>query len=735
MTNRRSIAVFLAIAASSVAASSGLALRLDDAKPATADIPSDAQFTEVDFTVERGRCYKITADGKWTGSDGKTSGPEGTCPASIYNALGPQPGLSKDDKEKYFEGQNPRNALIGKFGPNTQPFLVGKSLTFISPVTGKLKFRINDDIGGRAARSGKVTLTIEPTQPKWVAANGNVIIRARIDATDYLRINPAGMSWEWAGKWTRVGKHEGTYPTIINEIHWWPEWGDTTISEPLLVRGLCPSDFSRLRIISAKSNRGTVTQIPQPNMIALQFQDNGLGSSEVGVSFNVPVPKDDGDPQMVFLRDVDDAQARTKQDPKPAAKTPPRRSGPGQPIDFPVSVAARDPNFKPSPPPADLNAVERPDYQTQPKALVKSLASATALMVITGEDGSATGFTQDIIATVDADSRKENAAGIRILRADGDSTMKTALEEAVRAVRMRYPIWEPGYIDLSFGEKHNRHGGPSAGTAFAMLMLSCLEGFELDPKCAVTGDITVDWKVRKVGGVTAKVRGAALDKALYAAIPEANESVISDLAILHGNSAVAEIQIFSIATLQDALAIGKKEKDPKLAEAIKRFTELQPSLAKFEKLTLQKAETKAALKKILELAPNHLSARHLLAVAEGKAPKNLSVTATIYKLHATMYPYYVLLSSDNKISRSTLPELMTATARKSFNTLRPIAHKDLLPLLTDQSAFIEAMDVFAQKPSSSSWEALKTRWGTLQARFAELRTDKEITESLRREGF
>jgi hypothetical protein len=422
-------------------------------------------------------------------------------------------------------------------------------------------------------------------------------------------------------------------------------------------------------------------------------------------------------------------------DPPPVARTTRRPAAAGTAIDFPVSAAARDPNFKPSAPPADLNTVDRPDYQTQPKPLVKSLSSATALMVITGDDGSATGFTQDIIATIDADSRKENVAGIRILRSDGDSTMRTALEEAVRAVRMRYPIWEPGYIDLSFGEKHNRHGGPSAGTAFALLMLSCLEGFELDAKCAVTGDITVDWKVRKVGGVTAKVRGAALDKCLYAAIPEANESVISDLAILHGNNAVAEIQIFSIATLQDAMSIAKKEKDPKISEAIKRFTELQPSLAKFEKLTLQKPETKAALKKVLELAPNHLSARHLLAVAEGKASKTLSVTATIYKLHATMYPYYVLLSGDNKISRSTLPELMTATARKSFNTLRPIAHKDLLPLLTDQSAFIEAMDVFAQRPSNSSWEALKTRWGTLRARFKEVDSDDGISNSLRREGF
>jgi hypothetical protein len=419
-------------------------------------------------------------------------------------------------------------------------------------------------------------------------------------------------------------------------------------------------------------------------------------------------------------------------EPVPAAKTPAVPTGP---IDFPVTSAARDPDFKPSAPPADLNTIERPDYQKQPKPLLKSLTSATCLMVITSKDGSATGFTQDIIANIDPDSRKENSSGIRILRSDGDPTMKTALEEAVRAVRMRYPIWEPGYIDLSFGEKHNRHGGPSAGTAFALLMLSALEGFELDPKCAITGDITVDWKVRKVGGVTAKIRGAALDKAVYAAIPDANESVIPDLALLHGNSALYDIQIFSIATLQDALAIAKKDKDPKLAEAIKLFADLHPQLAKLEKITLQKSETKATLKKILELAPNHLSAKYLLASAEGKAAKTLSAAATLYKLDAIMVPYNVAFASNKEVSRATLPQLITANARKQYNVLRPIAHKDLVSLLNDQSAFTEAIEQYADRPTPAAWASLRTRISNLKARSAELAADEKLGGALMREGY
>jgi hypothetical protein len=270
--------------------------------------------------------------------------------------------------------------------------------------------------------------------------------------------------------------------------------------------------------------------------------------------------------------------------------------------------------------------------------------------------------------------------------------MGTALEEALRAVKLRYPLWEPGHIDLSFGEKSHKHGGPSAGTAFALLMLSTLENFDLDPKCAVTGDITVDWKVRKVGGVTAKIRGATLDKCLYAAIPEGNEASFADMALLYGNSALYQIQVFSIATLQEATAIAQKDRPDNLKQAIALFRHLQSELTKSEKLALENPETKKTLHKILELAPNHLSAKYLLAIADGKANKTLSANATLYRLDIILYPYWNVISNGKTVDRTTLPATVTLNARKQLALLRPIAHKDFLPLFVDETAFIESMD-------------------------------------------
>lgn len=388
-----------------------------------------------------------------------------------------------------------------------------------------------------------------------------------------------------------------------------------------------------------------------------------------------------------------------------------------------------------SQPVGDPNAIERPDYRNKAKALVKSLTSVTAMMVQMAEDGQATGITGDIIATVSPESRSSGKSGAGFVRSDGDQTMKTVFQESMRAVILRYPKWEPGHIDISFGEKFVKHGGPSAGTAFAMLTLSCLEGFDIDPRCAVTGDITVDWRVREVGGVTAKIRGATLDKCLYALIPEGNEAAFVDMPLLYGRSALWGIQVFSIATLQQAIAIARTDRTAPLAEAIKLFAGLQVELDKAEQSMLRSPGTKETLKHILELAPNHLSAKHLLAACEQKAPKTLSVNGTLAQVFVLYHAHEKLLHSGKKIDRITLPSYVTIEARKRLNVLRPIAHAEVRPLVADIAAFIEAMDGWAERPSSSTAETMMAKAEKLDARFAALYHDPGFMEKLSREGY
>jgi hypothetical protein len=399
-----------------------------------------------------------------------------------------------------------------------------------------------------------------------------------------------------------------------------------------------------------------------------------------------------------------------------------------------VEVAARKPTGADGPEqhaPFDATQIERPTFRDRPKLLEKSLASITAMTVVGAGAADLSGQTADILAAVSAQSRQGSKAGAGFVRAEGDGTMRISFEEAVRAVTMRYPVWEPGHIDVSFGEKFGGKAGPSAGTAFALLMLSCLEGFDIDPRCAVTGDVTVDWKVRGVGGIGPKLRGAALDKCLYAAIPAADEAAFLDMGVYHGHHAWWDLQVFSIATLQEAQAVVRKDRTEKLAEAIRLFAELQPKLAQTERATLQNPDTAATLRKILDLAPNHLSAKVCLALASNQGPRTLSVSGSYYYLAAAIAPFREWFQ-DPDAGAATYKNVV-ATTRKRIDSLRPIVDKSLLPLLTEESAFVETFDGFVNGRNTAA--AARSRYESLQARIASTFSDAGTLEKLLREGY
>jgi hypothetical protein len=418
---------------------------------------------------------------------------------------------------------------------------------------------------------------------------------------------------------------------------------------------------------------------------------------------------------------------------QPTASDSPPPTPDASPTDFSVPCKAADtPTTLPAAP-ADPTQIERPEFSKIPKPLVKSIASVTSMMVVESADGEFSGRTSDIIATVDPASRSGDSATVSLVRKDGDAMMDTALEEAVHAVNLRYPLWEPGHINISFGEKFTAHGGPSAGTAFGIVMLSILEGFPIDPKCAVTGDITVDWKVRPVGGVTAKLRGATLDKCLYAAIPTDNEMAFADMGILYGHKSYWNIQVFSIDTLQDAVALARKDRASDLAQAIKLFAAMQTQLDADEAGTLAKPETVKTLQHILDLAPNHLSAKYVLALANNTASKTLSSNGTLHQLTVIYDPYRVILNSGKGITRDTLPTYVTTEARKRLEALSLIANKDLSPVIAAVTRFVIAMDSYAGH--NISLNELRDYAQAVDARYADLGTDQNAMEKILHEGY
>src|SRR5262249_24202500 len=140
---------------------------------------------------------------------------------------------------------------------------------------------------------------------------------------------------------------------------------------------------------------------------------------------------------------------------------------------------------------------------------------------------------------------------------------------------------------------------------------------------------TADGKVRAIGGVAAKTRGATAAGCTLMALPADNYPQVVDAFVWEGPKLLTNIQVIGISNLTQAEAVARVDRDEKRAAALKLFGEVQAKLAKSPDSVHYK-ECLDKLSSIVDLAPNHYSAKLLLAVGQNKQPHKLSATATMY---------------------------------------------------------------------------------------------------------
>ena len=161
-----------------------------------------------------------------------------------------------------------------------------------------------------------------------------------------------------------------------------------------------------------------------------------------------------------------------------------------------------------------------------------------------------------------------------------------------------------------------------------LLLESAMTGQRLDSQFAVTGDLNTDGTVQPIGGVAAKIRGAVKGDCSIVAIPEKNSRAVYDKALMDGLKSVLEAQIFSLSHFDQAIALARLEREENVKEALREFelvqTAYRNSPSNFSR-NLRHPKMIQKLVKIIELAPNHLSAEVLLAHAQNRAPSALSL--------------------------------------------------------------------------------------------------------------
>ncbi len=397
------------------------------------------------------------------------------------------------------------------------------------------------------------------------------------------------------------------------------------------------------------------------------------------------------------------------------------------------SVQELNTEEKDEPSPAETAAEATPDPSNRTSAttrIARQQTSIHALYVRETETGAMLGQTSELILTA-MPGKMSDRTPVTFTTAAGKE-MHMVLDDAVRWVRLKYPRWDASKVELSFEDKYTPKDGGSIGAAIGTLLLSMIEGFEVDPKFAITGDVTADGKIRAIGGVAAKMRGATAGGCTVMAVPTDNYQQVCDALVWEGPKILSNIQVIGVGNLPAAEAVARVDRDEKLKQAIDLFADVQAKLAKSPD-SIHYKENIDKLSSIVDLAPDHYSAKLLLAVAQNKQPRKLSATASMY---------YTFISIGNMgptlIDRAKNPAKGQVTPQvvkdglRQLDKVRRVSAPETIPFVNAWSDMIKA------------WNDLETGVGSpqmLQAKvkqfedvMAKLKTNRDLMEKMLHEG-
>ncbi len=389
--------------------------------------------------------------------------------------------------------------------------------------------------------------------------------------------------------------------------------------------------------------------------------------------------------------------------PSARTETPPSKPEP--------SSTKPDTLTKPEAPAAATPA--RPPVPPGGRPLKKRQASLHGLLVME-LDGKFAGQASLMNITALENGRGDEGLVIKFNQEVGGS-MLSAAHEAEKHLSVRHNGLPTGWnMELAFEDRYVPKDGPSAALACALLLDSLLSGTDLDKEAAVTGDMNADGSVRPVGGVPDKVRAAGRKRCSVVCIPRKNAEALEEYAVAYGPEILAAAHLFDVATFLDARALVSVPRSEAMERALLSFQDIQRALPLQTNPTawLRNPKVIERLKSILADAPESFSARALLTIAEGRAPRQLSLRGSFEIVYTQVQP------EGNPGKSTETPEARAKRVKESIKRLESIRDR-LDPRIRAYAS--GAIDFLSTPPGRTPSTRLRTE-------LAALRSNKEIME-------
>lgn len=143
--------------------------------------------------------------------------------------------------------------------------------------------------------------------------------------------------------------------------------------------------------------------------------------------------------------------------------------------------------------------------------------------------------------------------------------MKESAQIALSLVKSMYPskaeIFDKSDLHIHVPDGATPKDGPSAGITLTTALASLVTGRPVDPRICMTGEVSLEGKVKPIGGLPEKLMAAHRAGCTKAFIPEDNEGDLKDVA----NEVREALDIVTVSNVRDVLrqaGIGSPRKRP-----------------------------------------------------------------------------------------------------------------------------------------------------------------------------